>query len=97
MHGHARKSTEIRASVPLGQAAQIAVNAVTEWRDELLNEVIFCCFSDKALAVYREIINATDCRDFPVKTRIKTLMLSILRSNELGLLKIIEKSQKILC
>lgn len=26
-----------------------------------------------------------------------TLMLSILRSNELGLLKIIEKSQKILC
>jgi len=43
---------------PKREAAQIAVDAVREWREMFPQEVIFCCFSEEMLTVYREILNS---------------------------------------
>lgn len=41
---------------PARAAAEIAVNAAREWSGPLPEEVIFCCFSAGALAIYRELL-----------------------------------------
>lgn len=52
---------------PALEAAQIAVETVCQWPQNLPEDVIFCCFSDVALTIYREILNAPKCRDFTHK------------------------------
>lgn len=42
---------------PKREAAEIAVSTVRAWTGELPREVIFCCFSDEMLAIYREILD----------------------------------------
>lgn len=41
---------------PARAAAEIAVAAAQEWTGPLPEEVIFCCFSAGALAIYRELL-----------------------------------------
>lgn len=41
---------------PARAAAEIAVTAAREWSGPLPEEVIFCCFSAGALAIYRELL-----------------------------------------
>ena len=41
---------------PARAAAEIAVTAAREWCGPLPEEVIFCCFSAGALALYRELL-----------------------------------------
>ena len=41
---------------PKQEAAEIAVKAVREWRGEFPQEVIFCCFSEDVLQIYRKIL-----------------------------------------
>lgn len=41
---------------PARAAAEIAVTAAREWCGPLPEEVIFCCFSAEALALYRELL-----------------------------------------
>ena len=41
---------------PAQAAAEIAVTAAREWSGPLPEEVIFCCFSAGALAIYRELL-----------------------------------------
>ena len=43
---------------PRRRAAEIAVDAVTGWRKELPEEVVFCCYSPDDAAIYREILPA---------------------------------------
>lgn len=45
---------------PIEQAAPIAVAEVRRFvkHDEVLREVVFCCFSEKDLAVYRKVLAA---------------------------------------
>ncbi len=45
---------------PARAAAEIAVAAAREWSGPLPEEVIFCCFSAGALAVYRELLERRD-------------------------------------
>lgn len=45
---------------PARAAAEIAVAATREWSGPLPEEVIFCCFSAGALAVYRELLERRD-------------------------------------
>ena len=45
---------------PARAAAEIAVTAAREWSGPLPEEVIFCCFSAGALAVYRELLERRD-------------------------------------
>jgi len=42
---------------PKREAAEIAVSTVRAWTRELPREVIFCCFSEEMLAIYREILD----------------------------------------
>ena len=42
---------------PKREAAKIAVSAVRAWTGEFPREVIFCCFSEEMLAIYREILD----------------------------------------
>ncbi len=42
---------------PLEAAAQVAVATVAVHRPESLQEVVFCCFSDEALRVYRAALS----------------------------------------
>ena len=41
---------------PPEAAAKIAVDSVRSWRGRYPEQVIFCCYSEKMLAVYREIL-----------------------------------------
>ncbi len=41
---------------PPHEAARIAVHTVREWRREPPRYVIFCCFSDAMLAIYRNLL-----------------------------------------
>lgn len=41
---------------PPREAARIAVHTMREWRRELPRHVIFCCFSDAMLAIYRDLL-----------------------------------------
>lgn len=45
---------------PMRNAAQIALNAVMNWKDERPGEVIFCCFSAEQTELYRELLSRTD-------------------------------------
>ena len=45
---------------PMRNAAQIALDAVMNWKDERPGEVIFCCFSAKQTELYRELLSRTD-------------------------------------
>ena len=42
---------------PKREAALIAVSTVRAWTGAFPREVIFCCFSDEMLAIYREILD----------------------------------------
>jgi len=42
---------------PKVEAARVAVEAVSSWRTPLPEEVIFCCFSQDALAIYDRILS----------------------------------------
>lgn len=44
---------------PRYEAALIAVRTVTSYESATLQEVIFCCFSDEDLQIYREILGDT--------------------------------------
>jgi O-acetyl-ADP-ribose deacetylase len=41
---------------PAREAAQIAVETVCQWTQNLPEEVIFCCFSESALVICRETL-----------------------------------------
>lgn len=43
---------------PRTQAAEIAVDAVLSWRGRYPERVIFCCYTEDMLAVYRKILAA---------------------------------------
>ena len=45
---------------PMRNAAQIALDAVMNWKDERPGEVIFCCFSAEQTELYRELLSRTD-------------------------------------
>lgn len=45
---------------PMRNAAQIALDAVMNWKDERPGEVIFCCFSAEQTELYRELLSQTD-------------------------------------
>ena len=45
---------------PMRNAAQIALDAVMNWKDEHPGEVIFCCFSAEQTELYRELLSRTD-------------------------------------
>lgn len=45
---------------PMRNAAQIALDAVMNWKDECPGEVIFCCFSAEQTELYRELLSRTD-------------------------------------
>ncbi len=45
---------------PMRNAAQIALDAVMNWKDEHPDEVIFCCFSAEQTELYRELLSRTD-------------------------------------
>lgn len=45
---------------PMRNAAQIALDAVMNWKDERSGEVIFCCFSAEQTELYRELLSRTD-------------------------------------
>lgn len=45
---------------PMRNAAQIALDAVINWKDERPGEVIFCCFSAEQTELYRELLSRTD-------------------------------------
>lgn len=45
---------------PMRNAAQIALDAVMNWKDEPPGEVIFCCFSAEQTELYRELLSRTD-------------------------------------
>lgn len=45
---------------PMRNAAQIALDAVMNWKDERPDEVIFCCFSAEQTELYRELLSRTD-------------------------------------
>lgn len=45
---------------PMRNAAQIALDAVMNWKDERPSEVIFCCFSAEQTELYRELLSRTD-------------------------------------
>ncbi len=48
-------STGVYHYPPL-EAARIAVASVREWGETLPEEVVFCCFSNAALGIYRELL-----------------------------------------
>lgn len=41
---------------PLRSASEIAVKTVLEWKGNLPEEVIFCCFSKEALEIYHDLL-----------------------------------------
>lgn len=45
---------------PMRNAAQIALDAVMNWKDERPGEVIFCGFSAEQTELYRELLSRTD-------------------------------------
>ena len=45
---------------PMRNAAQTALDAVMNWKDERPGEVIFCCFSAEQTELYRELLSRTD-------------------------------------
>ena len=45
---------------PMRNAAQIALDAVMNWKDERPGEVLFCCFSAEQTELYRELLSRTD-------------------------------------
>lgn len=45
---------------PMRNAAQIALDAVMNWKDDRPGEVIFCCFSAEQTELYRELLSRTD-------------------------------------
>lgn len=44
---------------PPRAAAQIAIAAVREWTQDVPSEVVFCCYSEKDLAIYTELLAET--------------------------------------
>ena len=42
---------------PQREAAEIAVDTVRQWRGTFPKEVVFCCFSDEMLQIYRAILS----------------------------------------
>lgn len=43
---------------PAEAAAEIAVEAVRSWKGRYPERVIFCCFSEEMLAIYRKVLSA---------------------------------------
>lgn len=42
---------------PKAAAAETAVSTVLAWKEELPEEIVFCCFGETDAAVYREVIS----------------------------------------
>ncbi len=45
---------------PGREAAAIALGAVTEWTGEYPEEVIFCCYSDRDIEIYRALLGCSE-------------------------------------